>query len=152
MPSTQASITTGVQHHQLLNDFKQLYQTLDESSIARLDQVYASGVKFKDPVHDIEGVVALQDYLSAQAEGLTECRFEYLDELIGDNSAYIKWIMRFRHEKLGNRLISVRGVSHLHFNDKIDFHEDVYDMGAMLYDQIPVLGRLTRWLKARLAR
>ncbi|WP_052480846.1 nuclear transport factor 2 family protein [Gilvimarinus agarilyticus] len=152
MSSTQAKITPAAQPNQLLSDFKRLYQQLDETSIARLDQVYASSVKFKDPVHDIEGVVALQDYLSAQAEGLSECRFEYLDELIADNNAYIKWVMRFRHEKLGNRLIAVRGVSHLHFSDKIDFHEDVYDMGALLYDHIPVLGRLTRWLKVRLAR
>lgn len=61
MPNTPA--TTPQQR--LLNDFKQLYQVLDESSIARLDQVYAANVKFKDPIHHIEGVVALQDYLMA---------------------------------------------------------------------------------------
>ncbi|BFM19169.1 nuclear transport factor 2 family protein [Gilvimarinus japonicus] len=152
MPNSESTIAPSTQSNRLLNDFKQLYQNLDESSISRLDQVYAAGVKFKDPVHDIEGVVALQDYLSAQSEGLTECRFEYLDELIGDHSAYIKWIMRFRHAKLGNRLISVRGVSHVHFSDKIDFHEDLYDMGALLYEQIPLVGTITRWLKARLSR
>ena len=149
---SHANITPGTHAYRLLSDFKQLYQKLDETSIAKLDQVYAAGIKFKDPVHDIEGLVALQDYLSAQSEGLTECRFEYLDELLDDNSAYIKWVMRFRHSKLGNRLISVRGVSHIHFSDKIDFHEDIYDMGAMLYEQVPLLGSITRWLKARLAR
>lgn len=152
MSNMQPNIMPSTQSNLLLNDFKQLYQNLDDTSISRLDQVYAPGVTFKDPVHDIEGLVALQDYLSAQSEGLTECRFEYLDELIGDNSAYIKWIMRFRHAKLGNRLISVRGVSHIHFSDKIDFHEDLYDMGALLYEQIPLVGTVTRWLKARLTR
>jgi hypothetical protein len=60
-------------------------------------------------------------------------------------------MMHFKHPKLGNRLISVRGVSHLQISDKIDFHEDFYDMGAMLYEQLPLLGNVTRWLKLRLA-
>jgi len=148
MPNTAA--TTPQQR--LLNDFKQLYQVLDESSIARLDQVYAANVKFKDPIHHIEGVVALQDYLMAQSQGLTECRFEYLDELVGEHSAYVKWIMHFRHAKLGNRPISVRGASHIHFSNTIDYHEDLYDLGAMLYEQVPLLGGIIRWLKARLSR
>jgi hypothetical protein len=82
---------------------------------------------------------------------LSECRIEYLDEIIGDRSAYVKWVMHYRHPRLGNRLISVRGVSHLKFSDKIDFQEDFYDMGAMLYEQLPLLGNVTRWLKLRLA-
>lgn len=149
MPDTSTCNTSS---GHLIQAFKALYECLDETSIAKLDRVYAKGVHFKDPVHDIEGLVALQDYLSAQSQGLTDCRFEYLDELISDNNAYIKWIMRFRHPSLGNRLISVRGVSHLHFSDQIDFHEDLYDMGALLYEQVPLLGAVTRWLKNRLAR
>jgi hypothetical protein len=45
----------------------------------------------------------------------------------------------------------VRGVSHLKISDKIDYHEDFYDMGAMLYEQLPLLGSVTRWLRLRLA-
>jgi hypothetical protein len=60
-------------------------------------------------------------------------------------------MMHFRHPGLGDRLISVRGVSHLQINDKIDYHEDFYDMGAMLYEQLPLIGTVTRWLRLRLA-
>ena len=59
--------------------------------------------------------------------------------------------MHFRHPKLGSKLIDVRGVSHLKWTDKIDFHEDFYDMGAMLYEQVPLIGSVTQWLKQRLA-
>ena len=76
---------------------------------------------------------------------------ELLDEVIGEKTAYVKWVMHFRHPRLGNRLISVRGVSHLKYGEKIEYHEDFYDMGAMLYEQLPVLGNVTRWLKLRLA-
>jgi hypothetical protein len=83
---------------------------------------------------------------------ITECRFEYLDEAASEKSAYIKWIMNFRHPKFGNRLISVRGVSHIQFNQQgIYFHEDFYDMGAMVYEQVPILGKIVVWIKKQLA-
>ena len=97
------------------------------------------------------GLVELEDYFTSMCADLSDCRFEYLDEVVGERSAYIKWMMHFKHPRLGNRLISVRGVSHLKLGEKIEYHEDFYDMGAMLYDQLPLLGNVTRWLKMRLA-
>jgi len=131
--------------------FKAYFRTLHESDLSQLHDVYSDQVVFMDPVHEIKGLVEVEDYFTAMCADLSACKFEYLDEMVKDNAAYIKWLMHFKHPKLGNRLISVRGVSHLQFSDKIDFHEDVYDMGAMLYEQIPWLGNVTRWFKRRLA-
>lgn len=134
----------------LLERFKSLYGDLVAADLALLDQVYDSDVIFKDPVHEVQGLVSVQDYMSAVCQDLDYCQFEYLDQLVGDSTAYIKWVMHFRHPKLGKRLISVRGTTHLNFDDKITFHEDIYDMGAMLYEHVPLLGATTRWLKRRL--
>lgn len=136
--------------HSLTGNFKSLYGDLLNTDLSRLDQVYSGDIVFKDPIHEVQGLVAVQDYMSAVCLGVDYCQFEYLDELIGDNNAYIKWIMHFRHPKLGKRLISVRGVTHLHFDTKITYHEDLYDMGSMLYEHLPLLGPSTRWLKRRL--
>lgn len=130
--------------------FKDFFQVLHEADLSQLREFYSDGIVFKDPVHEIRGLVELEDYFTSMCADLSDCRFEYLDELVNGSSAYVKWIMHFKHPKLGNRLISVRGVSHLQFSDKIDFHEDFYDMGAMLYEQLPLLGNVTRWLKLRL--
>jgi hypothetical protein len=130
--------------------FKDYFRTLHESDLSQLRELYSDRIVFKDPVHEIRGLVELEDYFTSMCADLSDCRFEYLDELTNDGVAYIKWMMHFKHPKLGNRLISVRGVSHLQVSDKIDFHEDFYDMGAMLYEQLPLLGNVTRWLKLRL--
>lgn len=135
----------------LLESFKNSYEDLLQTDWSQLGVVYAEDVLFKDPVHEIRGLVTLEDYLVDLCSEILECRFEYLDQISSDQSAYIKWVMHFRHPRLGSKLINVRGVSHLKWSDKIDFHEDFYDMGAMLYDQVPVLGNATRWLKQRLA-
>lgn len=135
----------------LVDRMKIYYKDLHAADLSDLHNIYADNIVFKDPVHKIQGLVELEDYFQALCIDLSDCRFEFLDELVSDDSAYIKWIMHFRHPKLGNRLISVRGVSHLKFSDRIDFQEDFYDMGAMLYEQLPLLGNVTRWLRHRLA-
>jgi hypothetical protein len=135
----------------LIDRFKNYFKVLHESDLGELCGLYSDQIIFKDPVHEIRGLVELEDYFTSICAGLTDCRFEYLDEVVTESTAYIKWVMHFKHPRLGNRLISVRGVSHLKIGDKIDYHEDFYDMGAMLYEQLPLLGNVTRWLRSRLA-
>ena len=135
----------------LIERFKAYFKVLHEADLGQLREIYADQVLFKDPVHEIRGLVELEEYFVTMCEDLSDCRFEYLDELVTERAAYVKWMMHFKHPRLGNRLISVRGVSHLKFGDKIEYHEDFYDMGAMLYEQLPLLGNVTRWLRTRLA-
>jgi esterase/lipase superfamily enzyme len=135
----------------LLERFKDNFKDLQKADWSQFGQFYADDIVFKDPVHELRGLVSLEDYFTALCTDLDDCRFEYLDQVVSENSAYLKWIMRFRHPRLGNDVIDVRGVSHLRWDDKIEFHEDFYDMGAMLYERLPVLGNVTRWLRLRLA-
>ena len=135
----------------VIERFKDYFKVLHNSDLSQLRNIYAENIVFKDPVHEIRGLVELEDYFTSMCADLSDCRFEYLDELVNENAAYVKWEMHFKHPRLGNRLISVRGVSHLKIGDKIEFHEDFYDMGAMLYEQLPLLGNVTRWLRLRLA-
>ena len=135
----------------LIERFKNYFRVLHESDLSELCDLYSDRVIFKDPIHDIRGLVELEDYFTSMCADLTDCRFEYLDEVVTENTAYVKWVMHFKHPRLGNKLISVRGVTHLKISDKIDYHEDFYDMGAMLYEQLPLIGNVTRWLRLRLA-
>ena len=138
-------------NNHLLEGFKDHFKDLQQADWSLLGELYADDIVFKDPVHELRGLVILEDYFTALCADLVECRFEYLDQVVSDNSAYIKWIMHFRHPRLGKDTIAVRGVSNLIWSDKIHFHEDFYDMGAMLYERLPVLGNVTRWLRLRLA-
>ena len=135
----------------LLDRFKGNFKDLHLADWSQLGDIYADDIVFKDPVHELRGLVTLEDYFTTVCADLIDCRFEYLDQVVSDNSAYLKWVMHFRHPRLGKDVIDVRGVSHIRWKEKIDFHEDFYDMGAMLYEQLPVFGNVTRWLRLRLA-
>ncbi|MGK0500557.1 MAG: esterase/lipase superfamily enzyme [Oceanicoccus sp.] len=137
---------------EIIELFKDSYRDMVAMDLSRLDRLYTDNLVFKDPVHEIRGLPAMQDYMAEMVANVEECRFEFLDQLMADGTAYIKWNMHFRHPKLAaGQLISVRGVSQLQFDERIHYHEDVYDMGAMVYEHVPVIGGVTRWLKNRLA-
>ena len=134
----------------LMRRFKDFYRDLKQVPLDDIAALYSEDVKFVDPVHEINGNDTLRSYMETLCQNLTNGRFEYLDEMVGAERAYIKWNMRFVHPKLGGKVISVRGISHIRFNDRIYFHEDVYDLGQMLYQHVPVIGGINTWLKNNL--
>lgn len=132
---------------------KLFYEQFSVATIAGLDDIYTQDVEFRDPVHTVHGSLGLKHYLRRMATNLRAYRIRYLDEVIGENSAYFTWEMDYAHRSLKRgRVLTVRGMTQIRFTTKVFYHEDSYDMGALLYDHLPGLGTATRHLKQRLAR
>ncbi len=140
----------------LLTRVQRLYQRFDPALIDSLDQIYSDDVVFEDPLHRVEGLSALRRYFAGLVQGLDECRFEFTDclgEAGGERGgqAVLFWTMHYRHRKLkGGAPLSLAGSSHLKFADRVSYHRDYFDAGAMLYEHIPVLGFVIGKLKRRL--
>jgi hypothetical protein len=135
----------------LAERFKAFYADLANADLSKMSDLYHEHVIFKDPVHTINSLTKVQDYTADLCRDVGECRFEYLDQLVGESSAYIKWVMHLQHPRLGPNTVRVRGMTHIQFDERIYFHEDTYDLGAMIYEHVPVIGRVIRWLKRRLS-
>ena len=131
--------------------FKAYFRDFHRSDPGQLQSLYADSVVYRAPARQARGLVELEDYFACLAEDLPHCRFEFLDEQIGEQSAYLKWIMHFSHSRTNDRMRSLRGVSHLKWSEKIGFQEDFYDTEALLGAQLPKFGNVGRWLKLRLA-
>lgn len=137
---------------EIIDLFKDSYRDLITLNLSKLDLLYTNDLVFKDPIHEIRGLVAMQDYMADISDNLLECRFHFLDQLESETSAYIKWDMHYAHPKLaGGKLITLRGASQIQFAERIYYHEDIYDMGSMVYEHLPLLGAATRWVKRRLS-
>ncbi len=136
----------------ILERFCHFYRELDQRPLSELASIYANDIEFQDPVHRVSGLPALHAYFERSMDQVLRCRFdiESVDEL--DGEAYLRWSMRLAHPRLnGGATITVPGVSHLRFNSHIHWHRDYFDLGAMLYEQLPLLGSIIRTLKRRLA-
>ncbi|MFM5335056.1 nuclear transport factor 2 family protein [Aeromonas enteropelogenes] len=133
--------------------FVALYQQLDRQQLHRLSEVYADEVIFIDPAHRIEGLAALSDYFAALYQRLAYCRFVITSQQQQGRQAWLGWTMIFSHPRLrGGKPVTVEGATRLEFDEegKVCLHRDYFDLGAMLYEQLPLLGSLVRTIKGRL--
>ncbi len=136
-----------------LSRFIALYQQLNLQQLHRLPEVYADEVIFIDPAHRIEGLTALGDYFAALYQRLAYCRFEIISQQHEGAQAWLSWVMTFSHPRLAaGQPIRVEGATRLEFDaeGKVRVHRDYFDLGALLYEQLPLLGPLVRVIKGRL--
>ena len=150
--ATQKSSLSEAPASPLLNDLKAFYNNPGLTTMDAIDHIYTQDVEFRDPVHAIHGRLGLKNYLRSLFSSAGTVHFNYQDEQINANSATITWLMTYSHPKLnGGKPVDVRGISMLRFTDKIYYHEDFYDLGAMVYQHVPVLGTVVRYINRRLA-
>ena len=137
----------------LIDDFCQLYQTLGKDNLNQLTNVYQQDIVFIDPIHEVQGLNALVEYFAHLYQNLLFCRFTIENIILGDEQASVFWTMHYRHSKINSaKCIAVNGCSLLKYTDKIYYHRDFFDMGQMLYEQLPVLGSLIKVVKKRASR
>ncbi|WP_157960429.1 nuclear transport factor 2 family protein [Marinimicrobium alkaliphilum] len=133
-----------------------LYQRFEPAILPELARLYREDITFIDPVHALKGRAALEAYFAEMMNGLEHCQFEFHDQLesvSGDRQgqAVLTWTMHYRYPKLaGGQALTLEGNSHIRFDDGIYYHRDYYDLGAMFYEQLPVIGRVVKQLKKRL--
>jgi limonene-1,2-epoxide hydrolase len=138
---------------QTLKTFTDFYRHFNHDSIKHLPDIYGEQVEFVDPVGTTQGLSALTLYFEKLLTNTSHCEFIiHQASVFDDNHGIIEWTMHYaNHQIKGGKRLSLDGMSKLTFADnKIVFQRDYYDLGAMLYEHIPLFGRLIKWLKHRL--
>ena len=137
-----------------LEAFCAFFNKLDNTCTEKLYEVYTEDIVFSDPLHKVKGREALGRYFSTMYENVEQCHFTYHVRQLQDQQAFVTWTMTFIHPRLaGGKPIEVEGCSALIFagDGRVQRHRDYFDAGAMLYEQLPLMGSAIRWLKKRLA-
>lgn len=137
----------------LQDRFNDFYQTLDLDSLPALGQIYHDEVTFADPVAVHQGLLALDGYFRKLLQGCEHCSFNIRSQQFNESKGFVNWTMTFRSPRLnGGQPIDVDGGSVLEIHgDRIAYQRDYYDMGAMVYEQLPLLGPIVRYIRTRMA-
>ena len=121
--------------------FKTLYTTFSSATLDRLPNLYSAYIKFKDPIHQLQGINELDSYFAGFFNTKMDCQFVFVNQIINSDQAFFQWQMHYRHPRLkAGKALTIDGGTLIKFNSHIYYHEDFYDMSAMLYQHIPVLG------------
>lgn len=134
-----------------LVDFLTVYQQLGTDNLSQLENIYHQDVTFIDPIHQVNGIDNLLGYFHNLYTNVLFCNFVINDVFFSKNKAAIYWTMDYSHKKLNNaKTITVQGHSLLKMSDdKVAYHRDYVDVGAMLYEHIPLLGKVVKAVKSR---
>lgn len=136
---------------EIVQRFQDLYRVLDRNRLHLLEDVYSRDVVFVDPAHRVEGLPALIEYFRRMYEGVAEIGFEFDEVLAEHDRAFLSWSMRMRHTRLRPRqVLELPGASFIRFDGQVCFHRDYFDLGALVYERIPVLGNAVKAVRNRL--
>ncbi|MEL0629855.1 nuclear transport factor 2 family protein [Psychromonas aquatilis] len=137
-----------------LANFIRVYEKLGTDNLSLLNSIYDSDIHFQDPMHELQGIDALGKYFDSLYTNLSYCHFKIDNVIHDDQQAALYWTMAYQHNKLNHgKEVIIEGSSKLISNgEKVISHRDYLDLGAMLYEQIPVIGKLITCIKARASK
>lgn len=147
------NVDNASEHALWLANFIDIYQILATDNLHLLADIYHQDIVFIDPMHQLTGLDNLRHYFDKLYQQLSYCEFKIEQVIAQGDEAAVYWKMSYQHPRLnGGKIVHVQGSSHIKgVDDKVIFHRDYLDLGAMLYEQMPLLGRIISWLKNRAA-
>ena len=127
-----------------------LFENLAPADLAQLGRSYTEDALFKDPFNEVQGVPAILGVFEHMFKTLSGPRFVVRDTVLQGTQCFLTWDFIFRLRRGGKEMV-VRGGSHLKLaaDGRIAVHRDYWDVAEELYEKLPVLGMLMRWLKRR---
>lgn len=142
----------GVDYSQAANRLAHYFQSLTPQSVADVAQYYVIDARFKDPFNDVSGITAIQEIFTHMFSALEQPRFVVTGQVQQGRQCFMTWEFRFGFKsfKRGERQV-ILGASHLVFSPQglVTLHRDYWDAAEELYEKLPLVGSLMRWLKRR---
>ena len=127
------------------------FETLTPEAVERLGDHYAPDARFKDPFNEVVGVPAIRAVFAAMYRQVERPRFVITRSACNGNDAFLAWDLLFAFRGDKGREQTIRGATHIQFaaDGRVALHRDYWDAAEELYEKLPVLGTLMRWLKRR---
>ena len=131
-----------------------LFEGLTPADLERLGDLYAPDCRFKDPFNEVTGVPAIRGVFEHMYRSLHEPRFVVHEAIAEGSQCFLTWDFLFRFRRYSSEPQRVRGGSHLVFDDagRISLHRDYWDAAEELYEKLPAVGALMRWLRRQASR
>ena len=148
MPATPSDAAQAAAVDALVQWFEQL----TPDSVQQVSRFYAGDARFKDPFNDVKGVSAIEAIFVHMFEALIAPRFVVTGRVAQGAQCFLTWEFRFgfRNFHQGREQV-ILGATHLVFDaaGKVQLHRDYWDAAEELYEKLPLVGGLMRWLKRR---
>ena len=137
---------------QITQNLATFFETLSPQSITQLHTIYAAQARFKDPFNEVHGLPEIERIFRHMYVALNQPHFVITGQLVDGQQAFLTWEFRFHFKRFDTTTLqTVRGGSHVVFNEQglVTLHRDYWDAAEELYEKLPLVGGVMRWLKKR---
>lgn len=133
---------------------EEFFNRLSADTMDCLDEFYHPRIVFEDPVGRHQGLASLRAYYAHLYREVQSIRFDFPLMVEEGDTVIARWRMFLSAKGIKRgQMIEVDGYSEVRFQDGlVIYHRDSFDMGAFLYEHLPLLGWVLRWLKKSLHR
>ncbi len=128
------------------------FETLDPRDIDTLESLYAADARFKDPFNDVRGWPAIAAIFRHMEVSLVQPRFVITGRIVDGRQCFLTWEFHFAFKRFAvGQQQCILGASQLVLDEvgRITLHRDYWDAAEELYEKLPLVGSLMRWLKRR---
>lgn len=128
------------------------FEAISPVSLAELPMWYTPDARFKDPFNDVRGIGEIRRIFEHMFHSLHDPRFVVTRQIVDGQHAFLVWEFRFRFKRFDTVTEQVvHGGSHITLtaDGLVSEHRDYWDAAEELYEKLPVVGGLMRWLKKR---
>ena len=124
------------------------FEALQPADVARMGTLYGEHAYFRDPFNEVRGLGAVQRIFAHMFESVEAPRFVVRDAFAQGEQGFLTWDFHF---KARGQAMLIHGSSHLRFapDGKVIYHRDYWDAAEELYEKLPGVGALMRWLTRR---
>ena len=130
----------------------QFFEQLQPQDLQRLPDIYSPEARFKDPFNEVQGLAEIERIFAHMFVALDSPHFIVTERIVQDNKCFLVWDFRFRFKRFDTTSWqTVRGGTHLVFDAQglVTLHRDYWDAAEELYEKLPLVGGMMRWLKRR---
>ena len=135
-----------------LDQLAAYFESITEAKLPQLRNFYAPDAYFKDPFNEVRDVASIEHIFAEMYVSLHEPRFVVHSKVEQGDQAFLTWDFNFRIKKYKPLVVqTIRGSSHLKFDEhgRVCYHRDYWDAAEELYEKLPLVGTLMRFLKKR---
>jgi len=149
LPSAASTKTEG---KPVNPDIVKFFNEFSYEKIDLADQFYAQDIHFEDPLGEIRGLPAMKAYYRNLYENVISIRFDFSSVVTQGDEQVGVWTMYLKAKNLnGGQEIAVKGTSHVKYkNGRAVYHRDYFDMGEFIYEHIPFVSSVVKFIKQKL--
>lgn len=140
--------------HRQWRSYQSFLETLSPESVARLDALAAPDIHYHDPFVDARGLAQVKRVFSMMFEDIADPRFTFTHAACDGDTCFLRWHFTCRPKTIrrGHPWVC-DGITEIRFdaNNRVISHIEHWDAGEQVYEKMPVLRSVIRFVKRRVS-